>query len=103
MMQRPGEGDLLMMRVAEVARRLDVSAKTVYSLLEGGRLRCYRVGNGRGSYRVTEEHLRDYLEGVAIGGAIATASQSTPGPPPAVAFRHRKGRAAPSPVGPPRP
>ena len=68
-----------MMRVAEVARRLDVSAKVVYALLESGRLRAYRVGTGRGSYRVTEDHLRDYLEGTVTDAPIS-ASVAPPTP-----------------------
>lgn len=64
-----------MMRVAEVARRLDVSDKVVYALLESGRLRAYRVGAGRGSYRVTEDQLRAYLESTLtdapIGASVA--------------------------------
>lgn len=44
--------------VAEVADRLRVSKMTVYRLLHDGDLRCVRI---RGSYRVPESALRDYL------------------------------------------
>jgi excisionase family DNA binding protein len=49
-------------RVREAAQRLEVSPATVYALVASGRLRCYRVGMGRGSIRITEEHLAEYLK-----------------------------------------
>lgn len=63
-----------MMRVGEVARRLDVSDKAVYALIAAGRLRAYRIG---GSYRIDEQQLRDYLAGTVTGPAPAP-----PTPPP---------------------
>ncbi len=49
------------MRVKEVATRLDVSANTVYSLVSNGKLRCCRIGRGRGVIRISEEQLGAYL------------------------------------------
>lgn len=63
------------MRVKEAAERLDVSAATVYALVAGGRLRCYRVGMGRGSIRIAEEHLAEYLK-----GAEPAIEQAPPAP-----------------------
>lgn len=49
------------MKVREAAARLEVSAATVYSLIATGRLKCARVGVGRGVIRISEEHLAEYL------------------------------------------
>ena len=49
------------MRVKEVAARLEVSPATVYGLIAVGKLRCSRVGLGRGVIRISEEQLADYL------------------------------------------
>lgn len=49
------------MRVREAAQRLEVSQATVYALVASGRLRCHRVGMGRGCIRISEEHLAEYL------------------------------------------
>ena len=51
------------MRVREAAQRLDVSQATVYALVASGKLRCHRVGLGRGCIRISEEHLAEYLKG----------------------------------------
>jgi excisionase family DNA binding protein len=49
------------MTVKEAAIRLEVSPATVYAMVASGRLRCYRVGNGRGAIRINEEQLAEYL------------------------------------------
>jgi excisionase family DNA binding protein len=46
-----------------VAERLGVSLATVYSLLSSGRLHAYRIGVGRGTYRVSEDQLASFLRG----------------------------------------
>ena len=51
------------MTVRETAARLEVSQATVYALVAAGKLRCFRVGMGRGAIRVSEEHLAEYLKG----------------------------------------
>jgi excisionase family DNA binding protein len=48
-------------RVKEAAVRLDVSSATIYGLLAAGKLRCHRVGLGRGAIRISEEHLLEFL------------------------------------------
>jgi excisionase family DNA binding protein len=50
-------------KVKEVAERLEVSADTVYALVSAGKLRCNRIGVGRGTIRVTEEQLAEFLAG----------------------------------------
>ena len=49
------------MRVKEIATRLDVSANTVYGLVSTGKLRCCRIGGGRGVIRISEEQLGEFL------------------------------------------
>lgn len=49
------------MRVREVAKKLDVCVATVYALIASGRLRHFRIGNGRGAIRVSEEHVAEFL------------------------------------------
>ena len=50
------------MRVKDVAARLEVSPGTVYGLIASGKLRCYRVGNGRGVVRISEEQFSAFLK-----------------------------------------
>lgn len=50
------------MNVKEAAERLEVSASLVYGLLSSGKLKCYRIGMGRGNYRISEEQLAAYLK-----------------------------------------
>jgi excisionase family DNA binding protein len=53
--------------VAEVAGRLRVSPGAIYAAIQAGRLRAFRFGTrGRGTYRVTEENLRQYLESCTV-------------------------------------
>ena len=64
------------MRVKDAAKFLDVSPGTVYALVSSGKLKCCRIGMGRGVIRITEEHIADYLR--EAGGFIPA-----PAPPPA--------------------
>ena len=54
-----------MLTVVEVAKRLGISRSKAYQLLGAGKVPHYRID---GSYRVSEEQLREYLESVAVGG-----------------------------------
>lgn len=47
--------------VKQAADRLNVSARTVYDLCEMGRLRCQRVGIGRGTIRIRPADLEGCL------------------------------------------
>ena len=49
------------MTVKQAAARLEVSQTTVYALVAARKLRCYRVGMGRGQIRISEDHLAEYL------------------------------------------
>ena len=51
-----------LLKVSQVAARLNCSASTVYALVEGKKLGCHRIGNGRGAIRVSEDDLQAFLE-----------------------------------------
>lgn len=57
-----------MLRVKQVAERLNVSCSKVYELLGSGRLPHYRID---GSVRVSEEQLQEYLESCKKGRRFA--------------------------------
>ena len=89
---RPGGSDLVssgphyqpdrtsnLMKVPEVAKRLDVSVSMIYSLCAGGRMPHVRVGLGRGTIRISEEDLTAFLEACRADR-----------PAPAASLRHIK-------------
>lgn len=49
----------MLLRVAEIAKRLSISSSKVYQLIEKGELPHHRIG---GAVRVSEEQLAAYLE-----------------------------------------
>jgi excisionase family DNA binding protein len=60
------------MRLREAADRLEVSPTTVYALVGAGKLKCHRVGVGRGCIRISEEHIAEYLGGTTPRAAPPT-------------------------------
>jgi excisionase family DNA binding protein len=46
--------------VSEIAKRLRVSTRHVYSLVESGKLPCYRIGS---AIRISDEQYQTYLDG----------------------------------------
>ena len=50
-----------MVTVREAAARLEMSQSLVYGLLIAGRLKGSRHGLGRGTWRISEEQLQEYL------------------------------------------
>jgi excisionase family DNA binding protein len=50
-----------MFSVREVAKRLNVSPSCVYGLISAGKLKCHRIGLARGTIRVSEEALGEFL------------------------------------------
>jgi excisionase family DNA binding protein len=64
--------------VRQAAQRLEVSASTVYALVASGKLRCSRIGLGRGVIRISEDQLNDYL------------LSAEPSPPPTTPVRPMK-------------
>jgi excisionase family DNA binding protein len=51
-----------LLTVRDVAKRLAVSASSVYALVETGRLACHRIGIGRGTIRIDETDLAAFLD-----------------------------------------
>ncbi len=48
--------------VAEVAEMFKVSLRTVYNWVDFGYLEAIKVGKGRGTIRITEKALNNFLE-----------------------------------------
>ena len=58
--------------VAEVASNLKVSRSTVYNAIETGALPHHRFGKGRGTIRISDEQLQQYLNSTQVAEAPAT-------------------------------
>ena len=69
-----------LLTVPHVAARLAVSPSLVYQLIESGKLGHHRIGNGRGTIRVSETDLEAYL----------SASHSGVEPPQRAVHRAKK-------------
>ena len=52
-----------MFKPKEVARLLSIRDATVYELIASKQLKARNVGEKRSSWRITEEAVRDYLNG----------------------------------------
>lgn len=66
-----------MLKVSEVARRLNVSQSKVYELIDAGDLGHHRIG---GAIRVSEEQLVAFLEETKRGKKEAGPRRSTSRP-----------------------
>jgi len=55
-----------LLSVQEAAELLSVSPTTVYGLCRRKLIRHVRIGLGRGSVRIEEQDLEDYLRGRAV-------------------------------------
>ncbi len=62
-----------MLTVKQVAERLNVSLSTIYGLVNQGRIRAHRIGTARGSIRITEDALQQYLESSLNDASQASA------------------------------
>ena len=60
------------MTVKQAAKSLEVSPTTIYALVGAGKMKCHRVGLGRGCIRISEEHIAEYL-----GGTVPKAAPPT--------------------------
>ena len=60
--QKPSEPPDPLLRVADVARRFDISSSLVYQLVEAGELPFHRIGNGRGTLRFDPDDITEYLK-----------------------------------------
>jgi excisionase family DNA binding protein len=68
-----------LMKVREVARRLSCSESLVRAIIASGRLKHYRLGEGQGGIRVSEEQLHEFLRTSEEG-----EGPSPPSPKPSV-------------------
>ncbi len=71
---------MILLTIRDVAERLKLSPSAVYQLVETGSLAHHRVGNGRGTIRVSEADLLAYLtqcwQGVAEKPALTRAPRT---------------------------
>lgn len=51
-----------MLTIKQVAERLQISANTVYRLVQKGRISSFRIGENEGAIRVSEEDLASFIE-----------------------------------------
>lgn len=58
----------MLLTTKDVAKQLAVSERTVRDLYAAGKLAAYRVGNGRGVLRFSQESIDTYLREYASGG-----------------------------------
>jgi len=58
--------DLLTLR--ELSERLRISRKTAGLMLKAGKIASFRVGDGRGTWRIKRSDLENFLSGRVRGG-----------------------------------
>lgn len=73
---------VVVLKIHEVAERLRISQACAYALVEAKELAHYRIGVGRGTIRVSEQQLSEYLERKKVEQGKATAQA------PPVQLRH---------------
>lgn len=64
-----------MLTVNEVAERLKCSPALIYQLCADGRLAHHRLGTGRGTIRITENSLQEFLDTTHVGTHAITLSR----------------------------
>ncbi|MHC4402137.1 MAG: helix-turn-helix domain-containing protein [Planctomycetota bacterium] len=75
----------MLLTVGEVAKRLNVSVGCVYALVAKNEISHVRIGVGRGTIRLRQEDLDDYLEARQIDKRERAAQV-----PPHPTLRHLK-------------
>lgn len=68
-----------MLKVSEVALRLNLSPSKVYELIDDGELAHHRIG---GAIRVSEEQLAEFLDETKRDRRESRRRRSQPRPPP---------------------
>jgi excisionase family DNA binding protein len=53
--------------VKQASELLNVATGTIYALCAAGKLRCSRVGLGRGVLRISDEAIQEYLKSREAG------------------------------------
>lgn len=67
--------------VKQIAEYLAVSETVIYRLIDSGTLKAHRIGVGRGTIRVSDDQLQEYLS------SVETKAASDP-TLPKLRFRH---------------
>ena len=62
----------MLLKIPQVAERLNCSQATAYALVESGQLPAVKIGAGGGGVRVTEEDLASFIQ--------SRRTQPTPAP-----------------------
>ena len=57
-----------LLTVQQTAEKLGVSPRTIYDLCDAGRLKCQRIGTGRGTIRIRPTDLDAYTSDSSAGG-----------------------------------
>jgi len=58
----PKESELILYSAEQVAKILQLSVDNVWSLLKNGKLKGFKVREGRSSWRITSENLKEFIE-----------------------------------------
>jgi len=58
----PKESELILYSAEQVAKILQLSIDNVWNLLKNGKLKGFKVREGRSSWRITSENLKDFIE-----------------------------------------
>ncbi len=75
-----------LLTVKQAAKRLAVSEKTIYAQCQSGELACHRIGLGRGTIRLSEAQLADYL----ANRKPEPTDERPPPKSPGTSFKHLK-------------
>lgn len=52
--------------VKQTASHLQISDSAVYALVQSGKLASHRVGNGRGTIRISRDDLSQFIDGCRV-------------------------------------
>lgn len=58
----PKESELILYSAEQVAKILQLSVDNIWSLLKKGKLKGFKVREGRSSWRITSENLKEFIE-----------------------------------------
>jgi excisionase family DNA binding protein len=58
----PKESELILYSAEQVAKILQLSVDNIWSLLKNGKLKGFKIREGRSSWRITSENLKKFIE-----------------------------------------
>ncbi len=73
-----------MLTVKQVAAQLNIAPQSVYQLIQTGKIPVHRFGNGRGTIRISQGDLDQYIEScrqVASAQDVPKVTRTTRQPP----------------------